>query len=234
MLRTKAVEAGTLDLIKRFMSDARFNDFNLVGGTALALKIGHRLSIDIDFFSTGPFSATDLSQHLTANYDATKVRTLPNGVFCFVEGIKIDLISHQYGLVSEIDVLDGVRMVSLLDIAAMKLNAIFNNGTRLKDYSDMYALLEIYSLDQVLEACAQKYPDLNVPMVKNSLIHFGDIDFSDPIKYVGEEIKWPTIASRLRMAFLDPKVKFSPAPPLKKTITQNPEMGNRKKRGRGI
>lgn len=95
MLRTQAVEAGTLDLIRKFMSDARFNDFNLVGGTALALKIGHRLSIDIDLFSAGPFSAIDLGQHLTTTYNATKVRTLSNGVFCFVDGVKIDLISHQ-------------------------------------------------------------------------------------------------------------------------------------------
>ena len=57
MLRTKAVEAGTLDLIRKFMSDTRFDDFNLVGGTALALKIGH---------------------HLTTTYNATKVRTLTN------------------------------------------------------------------------------------------------------------------------------------------------------------
>ena len=61
MLRTNTVEAGTLDLIKRFMSDDRFNGFNLVGGTALALKVGHRKSIDIDLFSTSAFSAPDLA-----------------------------------------------------------------------------------------------------------------------------------------------------------------------------
>jgi len=234
MLRTQAVEAGTLDLIRKFMSDARFNDFNLVGGTALALKIGHRLSIDIDLFSAGPFSAIDLGQHLTTTYNATKVRTLSNGVFCFVDGVKIDLISHQYGLVNEIEVLEGIRIVSLPDIGAMKLNAIFNNGTRLKDYSDMYALLEIYSLEQLLGACAQKYPDLNVSMVKNSLIHFGDIDFSDPIKYVGQEIKWPTIAERLHMAFLNPRMKFNSLPSLKNTVAPKLENGKGKKRGRGL
>ena len=234
MLRTQAVEAGKLDLIRKFMSDARLNDFNLVGGTALALKIGHRLSIDIDLFSTGPFLAIELGQHLTATYNATKVRTLSNGAFCFVDGVKVDLISHQYGLVNDIEVLEGIRIVSLPDIGAMKLNAIFNNGTRLKDYSDMYALLEIYSLEQLLGACAQKYPDLNVSMVKNSLIHFGDIDFSDPIKYVGQEIKWPTIAERLHMAFLNPRMKFNSLPSLKNTVAPKLENGKGKKRGRGL
>ena len=54
MLRTETVETGTLDLIKRLMSDNYFNEFNLVGGTALALKIGHRVSVDIDLFSSSP------------------------------------------------------------------------------------------------------------------------------------------------------------------------------------
>ena len=137
MLRTNAVEAGTLDLIKRFMSDDKFKDFNLVGGTALAIQISHRLSIDIDLFSTTPFNAFELGHHLTSNYDAQEVRTLTNAVFCFVNDIKIDLISHQYPLVEKIDILDEIRMVSLLDIGAMKLNAIYNSGKRLKDFVDM-------------------------------------------------------------------------------------------------
>jgi hypothetical protein len=71
-------------------------------------------------------------------------------------------------------------------------------------------------------------------MVKNSLIHYGDIDFSDPIKYVGEEIKWPAIAERLRMAFLDPRMKFNSEPGSKKAIIPKPKEGKAKKRGRGL
>jgi hypothetical protein len=95
-------------------------------------------------------------------------------------------------------------------------------------------MLEIYSLEQLLGACAQKYPDLNASLVKHSLIHFGDIDLSDPIKYVGEEIKWAAIEERLRMAFLDPRMKFNSAPGSKKTITAKPKEGKGKKRGRGL
>jgi hypothetical protein len=76
MLRTNTVETGTLDLIRKFMSDHKFNAFNLVGGTALALKIGHRISVDIDLFSTSAFNASELSDHLTANYNAEDVKTL--------------------------------------------------------------------------------------------------------------------------------------------------------------
>jgi hypothetical protein len=105
MLRTQTVEEGTLDLIKALMSDEKLNEFNLVGGTALALQIGHRISIDIDLFSTNSFNAQELAAHLEKNHSATQLRSLTNGVFCFINDIKVDLISHQYPLVAPIDCL---------------------------------------------------------------------------------------------------------------------------------
>src|SRR5579872_4962265 len=151
MLRTQTVAQGTLDLIKRFMSDDKFNNFNLVGGTALALKIGHRVSVDIDLFSATPFHTRDLGHHLATVYSATNIRTLGNSIFCFVNDIKIDFLPHEYPLVGNIDILEGIRIVSLQDIGAMKLNAIFNSGHRLKDFVDMYSLLEKFTLSELLD-----------------------------------------------------------------------------------
>lgn len=110
MLRTETVEAGTLALIKRLMADDRFNEFNLVGDTALALKVGHRLSIDIDLFSTKAFDPSELVEHLIATYNATQLRSFTNQVFCFINDIKIDLISHQYPLVGDVEISEGIRM----------------------------------------------------------------------------------------------------------------------------
>lgn len=207
MLRTQTVEKGTLDLITRFMSDDKFSGFNLVGGTALALKIGHWLSVDIDLFSTTPFDAKALAKHLAAVYAAKEIRTLTNGVFCFIDGIKVDLLAHQYSLVAEIEYFDGIRIVSLLDIGAMKLNAIFGSGERYKDFVDMYSLLEQFTLNELLGACHRKYPDLNINMVKLSLIHFEDVVLA-PIDFIGREVKWPTITERLRQAFHNPHISF--------------------------
>src|SRR5690349_3583153 len=100
MLRTKSVEQGTLDLIKKLMADEKFKAFNLVGGTALALMIGHRISVDIDLFSTTAFNAPQLGDHLTTNYNVQEVQILKNGVFCYVNDVKIDLIAHQYPLIA--------------------------------------------------------------------------------------------------------------------------------------
>jgi hypothetical protein len=189
------------------MSDHSFNEFNLVGGTALALKIGHRMSVDIDLFSSSPFNSSELGHHLTTTYQATEVRLIKNGVFCFVNNIKIDILAHQYPLVENIDLIDGVRMVSLLDIGAMKLSAIFSSGKRLKDFVDMYALLEIHPLNELLEACCRKYADLNINMVKKSLLFHDDIIFT-PIEYIGSEINWPEIVERLKNSYQNPHTTF--------------------------
>src|SRR6185437_14978291 len=233
MLRTQTVEEGTLDLIKRFMSDDKFNNFNLVGGTALALKIGHRRSVDIDLFSITPFNTGDLGRHLAEVYNATDARTLGNSIFCFVNDIKIDLLPHQYPLVEGIDILEGIRIVSLQDIGAMKLNAIFNSGQRVKDFVDMYSLLEIFSLHELLDACQKKYPELNNNMVKHSLIHFEDILFS-PIEFIGPEVKWPIIAERLQKAFHNPFISFGLPESTKKLIQSRPSETKGRRKGPGL
>ena len=96
MLRKEAVEKGTMDLVKKLMADEKLASFNLVGGTALALKIGHRKSIDIDLFTQSDFDSQAISQHLTATYNTTHLQTITNGAFCLVDCIKLDLLAHKY------------------------------------------------------------------------------------------------------------------------------------------
>ncbi len=73
MLHTKTVEARTLDLIQQLMSDKKLIDFRLVGGTALSLCIGHRISIDIDLFTNATFNGASLKKHLETSYKAEKL-----------------------------------------------------------------------------------------------------------------------------------------------------------------
>jgi Domain of unknown function (DUF1814). len=231
MLRTQTVQEGTLDLIKTLMSDEKLNEFNLVGGTALALQIGHRVSIDIDLFSTNSFNARELAAHLEKNHSATHLRSPTNGVFCFINDIKVDLISHQYPLVGGVDKIEGIRMASLKDIGAMKLNAIYNNGTRLKDFVDMYFLLERCSLSELLHTCHQKYPDLDMRMVQNSLGYHHDIDFSVSIHYTNNEIKWPAISERIKKAIENPHLSFSIPQITRKLLAKNREQQKPKRKG---
>ena len=105
------------------MSDDNFKNFNLVGGTALSLQIGHRKSVDIDLFNTSNFNSTSLAGYIEDRYDAKNIKVLKNGIFCFIDEVKVDVIAHQYPLLFPLTVVEGIRMTGLRDIAGMKLHA---------------------------------------------------------------------------------------------------------------
>src|ERR1035438_4050934 len=137
MLRKETVSEPTLDLLKTLMQDDLFRDFFLVGGTALALRIGHRLSIDIDLFSMNSFCEEDLLSAMEAKYNFQLDYRRKNTLKGEIAGVKVDLITHNYPLVKPLQEVEGLRMASLEDITAMKLNAISGNGTRIKDFIDV-------------------------------------------------------------------------------------------------
>ena len=84
MLHAETVETRTLDLIRTLMSDTKFQDFFLVAGTALSLKLGHRMSIDIDMFTDKAFDTASILEHLEGNYELTDGNVVKNAVFGFI------------------------------------------------------------------------------------------------------------------------------------------------------
>src|SRR5258708_40120881 len=92
MLQKATVEEGTLELIRKFSADEKFNDFRLVGGTALALQIGHRRSIDIDLFINKTFDADQLGAHLQEKYNAEEIKIRESAIFSYINDIKIDIV----------------------------------------------------------------------------------------------------------------------------------------------
>lgn len=208
MLQTQTVETRTLDLIKTLLNDTEFSAFNLVGGTALALQIGQRKSIDIDLFTTLDFDARALSNHLSLTYHAEEIKTLKNGIFCFIEDVKVDLIAHQYPLIHPLIIEDVIRMVSMEDIASMKLNAILNNGSRLKDYIDMYFMLEKIPLAKMTAGFLQKYPDVNIQMAYTALLYHKDINIQEKIDFRGGPISLTQMEIRFREAIQKPLAVF--------------------------
>lgn len=138
-------------------------------------------------------------------------------------------MAHKYPLVEDLETVEGIRMVSLKDIGAMKLNAIYNNGTRLKDFVDVYALLEIFSLQELIQASEKKYSENNISMVKNALLHHEDIYFTVPIDYIDQNVEWSLIVDRLKKAFNNPQTIFSKSPDIDIKLL---EKKHRKEQGR--
>jgi hypothetical protein len=207
-LHLETVDGGTLDLLKRLMADRQLEDFNLLGGTALALRLGHRKSVDLDLFRLTEFDSGQVAEHLKERYNTEIRQEIESAVYGKIGNVKIDMLTDPTPLVDKVENTAGIRMLSLRDIGAMKMIAIFDNGGRLKDFADMYALLEKHPLNTYLEYARQKYPGINLGVLKQSLLYHVDVNLNQKVEYIGKPVDWHTIVNRLREAFYTPGKVF--------------------------
>lgn len=97
MLHKETVSTEMWELLQKLMKDEKLKDFNLVGGTSLSLQIGHRLSIDIDLFTTKGFDEQSLLKHLANKYLAVLIRDMFNNTILLdIDKIKVDILAHRY------------------------------------------------------------------------------------------------------------------------------------------
>lgn len=198
MLQIQAVEPSTLELIRELQSKDYLKDFFLVGGTALALNIGHRKSIDIDLFSNFNFDTQSLLENLTHDFQYNLFYSANNTLKGSVSDIKLDILAHRYPYVTEPLIIDGVSMLSSEDIIAMKLNAITVSGQRVKDFIDIFFLLEKYSIENMLDFYKRKYTLQNEVNVLKSLIWYNDVDLSDwPVMLKNLDLKWNMVKKEI-------------------------------------
>jgi len=191
------------------MNDEQLREFFLVGRTALSLQIGHRISIDLDLFSITSFDEGQLLMYLEDVYKFKLDYQSKNTLKGQINAIKVDLITHSYPLVSPMIVDEDIRMASTEDIAAMKLNAIAGNGTRLKDFIDIAYLSSSLTLNQMVEAYEQKYSSRNPVMLIKALDYYNDIDFSEPIKMINGDYSWKKTEHRLGEMIRNPQRRFN-------------------------
>jgi Nucleotidyl transferase AbiEii toxin, Type IV TA system len=191
VLHTKVVEPKTLDLLRQIQSIHEFEDFRLVGGTALALLYGHRKSIDLDLFGQVKFADISFENVLTG-FESIKI--INNREYIkqyFINDIKVDFVSYPYRWLKNAIVAEGIKLAALEDILAMKLAAITNRGTK-KDFIDMYFLLKEYSLDDMLSFYKEKYPDGSPFLVLKSLIYFNDAE-DEEMPFMFAPLSWQTV-----------------------------------------
>ncbi len=212
MLRKETVTTTTLELLTELMHDNHLSNFFLVGGTALSLQIGHRISIDIDLFSQNPFDENAMLNYLAANKGFQLSYKDRNTLKGEINGVQVDLITHAYPLVNELKAEEGIRLASIDDIAAMKLNAIVGNGTRAKDFLDIAYLSCYLTLEQMMQACEKKYKNINPFVVVRSLIHTDDVVKNVPIKLINESYSFEPIEYRLNKMLDHSELVFERTP----------------------
>ncbi len=220
MLQKNTVKRTTFQLLKEIMADEYLKDFYLVGGTNLALNMGHRESIDLDLFTPNSFSTEQLNKYLVDKYGFTETFSHRNTLKGVINDVKIDCIKYDYPLIDDIRVVEGVRMYSLLDVACMKLSAIVDNGSRLKDFIDVAYLSTKYPLQEMFEMYQKKYNKPNsIPVVK-ALLYFNDIIDDEPIILLNQKYHWKDIEKRLENMVKEPNKTFSTSPCKKITKQQ--------------
>lgn len=158
---------------------AEFKDqFYLAGGTALALQLGHRDSIDFDFFLQNEFSNDILFkkiENVFSNYKIVKTQDEKDTLTVKInENIKLSFFTYRYVLVKPLIKTEYFDLASIEDIACMKLSAIVSRYL-LKDYVDIYWILHQIKLSDLLILNQHKLQNLDINLVLKSLVYFDDV-----------------------------------------------------------
>ena len=199
MLYSNAVEQGTLSLLKDLMRLPIMDGYNLAGGTALALQIGHRISVDIDLFGDSGLPLDMIKVEIQNEFQYSIVNESKNIIIGQVNGVKVDLVRYRYELLEDVNVIEGIRLLSLRDIASMKLAAITGIGKK-RDFIDLFFLLQHFSLTKMLEDYSQKYYDGSLQLVLKSLIYFDDADADENPRLL-HGYAWPDIKKNIVQHF---------------------------------
>lgn len=174
----------------------------LVGGTALSLLYGHRRSIDLDIFFTDEFDRQRILDALTLEFgnDLQYEGMRPDfAIFCFISGVKVDIVNYPHPLISGIIEQDEIRLYSSPDISGMKMNAILGRGKK-KDFFDVHELLKTFSLEEIIGHYHKKFPNQMLAVsLPQALTYFVDAEEGeDPVSL--NNTSWDEVKSGIKVA----------------------------------
>lgn len=197
-----AIYPETLALLKSLMKDEELKDFRLAGGTAIALHCGHRISYDLDFFTELPIQRKILTTYLIEKYNCTINTSYDYFISGFIifkkRNIKVDFVKY-YPWVEKSTNHNNLRLASLEELAAMKLQAITNRGKR-RDFYDIFILLKHFSIQEFQHLYSKKFPDGNFALVLKSLEYTVDADKDDENLTLFFDESWTVIKQQIKAA----------------------------------
>jgi hypothetical protein len=171
--------------------------FYLAGGTALALRLGHRVSVDLDFFSdtdeVGDDSRDEILTALRHRHSVDVVEDVIGNLLLRIGGISVGFFSYGYILLEPPDEVMGIRVASLTDLGLMKLDAIATRGAR-KDFYDLYFVARQIPVEKLLEQSSIKYPhtrDFGM-IALTGMVDFEVADQQAPVESI-PPVPWETV-----------------------------------------
>jgi len=166
----------------------------LAGGTALALQLGHRISVDFDFFATKEFMPKEISATLSKLGSFDEEQTSKGTVLGKFEGINFSLFVYKYPLIFPVLKYLSVSIADIRDIAAMKIDAVATRGAK-RDFIDLYFICKSgYQLTDLLNFYDKKYGRLasNRIHIQKSLVFFNDAEH-DEMPMMLKDVKWKKV-----------------------------------------
>jgi hypothetical protein len=176
-------------------------NFYLAGGTALALQLGHRRSVDLDFFTEVDAVRPSTHRHILStleNLRPTVVEQEWGNLLLVIDDLHVGFFSYGYGLVAPTRQADGVPLAGLADIGLMKLDALASRGSR-KDFCDLYFVAQRVSLRALFDLAPTKYPTIRdfEAMVVRYMADFDRADQETPLPLL-QDVDWETIKTYFR------------------------------------
>jgi predicted nucleotidyltransferase component of viral defense system len=172
------------------MEIPELQEFCLVGGTALSLMYGHRISVDLDIFTNKDFDNDIIYEALLSEFgDKFIMEEKPAffGIFCYIDQVKVDIVRFPHPMIRPILEIEGIRMYSPEEIIAMKVQAILGRGKK-KDFWDIAELLHHFTIRDFIHLHKEKYSKQNLLItVPQAITYFDDADDSeDPVSLKGQ------------------------------------------------
>ena len=169
-----------LTLIKKFSTN-----FGLVGGTAIALQVGHRRSIDFDLFTSGDFDTDKIRGIIRLGHKIENVFVEnPNELTVLVNGVKITFYKYPFPIEFTTKLEEVIKMSDLITLAIMKAFAL-GHRAKWKDYVDLYFIFKKFSFLSVVEKAQNLFSgEFNEKLFREQLAYFNDIDYSEEVDYL--------------------------------------------------
>lgn len=192
----EAIDKKTRQVLDKIKETGALDNFYLAGGTALSLILGHRKSIDLDFFSD-KFPKTEILLAKLKKLSPVVINQDKGTLDLYIDDVKVSFLEYRYPVIGDFLEFDGVKIASLYDIACMKLTAISSRGSK-KDFIDIYFILKKISFEKLLDIFKKKYKGVDYQMshILKSLVYFEEAD-SQPDPQFLVNVDWEEVKSFL-------------------------------------
>ncbi|MCI0468825.1 MAG: nucleotidyl transferase AbiEii/AbiGii toxin family protein [Nitrospirae bacterium] len=171
----------------------------LAGGTAIALHLGHRISVDLDFFTNTEFRTDDIIASIRRSGLPFQVSAEGEAyLIANIYGVKVSLFYYDYPFIDAIQ-FKKISIASVLDIAAMKIIAIGQRGKK-RDFVDLYFILQSVPFHKIAEHMVRRFGKerISPQHIGKALVYFTDADYDPDPEYIGEAIPWDTVRKFFR------------------------------------